>query len=245
MSRRLDDEIEEHLEATFGRAEGAHFAWQTRHAMVAREEAALVRAAFLPLGQRVLDVGCAEGATLFHLGSPPGAVGVDLFAEKIAFARSAVPSCTFVQGSAYELPFEDGRFDHVIVRDVIHHLRDPERVIDEIDRVLANGGRVDLLEPCRYNPLIFVHAATNRAERGELRSTATFLESIVAGRFRVERTQRMQALPIHRLVFHPKLGRPELARSSLVERWVQRFERAAARVIPRAAWAYVHVRGVK
>jgi SAM-dependent methyltransferase len=234
---------DEHLEAAFGRAEPEHFAWQTEGTYVADEERALVRAAFEPLGARVLDLGCGEGATLVHLGEPAGAVGVDLFEPKLVAARARLPKCEFVACSALSLPFDDGRFDHVLVRDVIHHIEEPDAVLDEIARVLAPGGRVDVLEPCRYNPLIALHALTNVAERLELRSTPTFLERLVARRFARVTVERFQPLPVHRVLFHPKLGRPRAADIPLVRAAVGAFERAAGRVLPRLAWAYIHVRG--
>ena len=220
----------------------SHYRWQTRHPVVGEHERRLVEHAFLPLEKRILDVGCGEGATLYHLGAPPGAVGLDLFEDKLAFARAELPACRFVRGSVYELPFEAQSFDQVIVRDVIHHLDDPPRALDEVRRVLAPGGRVDVLEPVGKNPLVFLHAVTNKAERGELRSTPAFLERLVASRFTVLSCEALQPLPLHRAVFHEKIGSPRLGESPLARRTVGALERLAARLMPRALWAYYHVR---
>lgn len=235
--------LEALLEQAFGRADAEHFAWQTAHPVVGREEARLVRAAFEPLGQRPLDVGCGEGATLLHLGQPAGATGVDLFEEKLAFARSRLPACRFVQGSIYALPFAAASFDHVLIRDVLHHLAQPVQALSEVARVCEPGARLDLLEPCRYNPLIFAHALLEPAERGELRSTPARVQGWAeqAG-FRVERVARLQPLPLHRVAYHPRLGGEALARSGLVRGAVAGLERLARAAMPRAAWAYLHVR---
>jgi SAM-dependent methyltransferase len=230
------------LEAAFGEAEPSHFEWQTQAPGVAEQERELCERAFLPLGERVLDLGCGEGATLYQLGGPAGAVGVDLFPKKIAFAKQRLPGCRFVAASVYQLPFARGEFDHLLVRDLIHHLQEPERFIDECARVLAPGGRIDVLEPCRYNPLIALHAVLNPAERGELRSTPGFLQALLGRRFALRLTRRYQPLPLHRVVFHPRLGRPEWASTSWVRRSVSALERGAGRVLPRLAWAYIHVR---
>lgn len=230
------------LEAAFGEASPEHFAWQTESPGVAERERALVSRAFLPLGERVLDLGCGEGATLFHLGAPAGATGVDLFEDKIRFARERLPGCRFEQASVYELPFEDSSFDHLLVRDLIHHLDEPERFVAECARVCAPGGRIDVLEPSRYNPLIVAHALMNPVERGELRSTLPFLRRILAGYFRPIEEQNLQAFPVHRLIYHPELGRPHLARHPLVSALVDGTERIAESVMPRTAWAYLHVR---
>lgn len=233
------------LESAFGRAAPEHYEWQTTAPGVAEHERALVRAAFEPLGERVLDLGCGEGATLLHLGEPAGATGLDLFPEKIAFAQHRLPKCRFVTGSVYDLPFDPCAFDHVLVRDVIHHLDEPPRLVEEAARVLVAGGRLDVLEPCRYNPLIFAHALAVRAERGELRSTVGFLTSLLTPRFRVTATQTLQAFPLHRLAFHPDLGRPSWGHGGLVKRVVDAIESAAGRVVPTWARAYIHIRAEK
>jgi SAM-dependent methyltransferase len=228
----------------YGKATPAHFEWQTRGAYVADRERELVRAAFLPLQGRVLDLGCGEGATLFHLDEPEGATGVDLFEEKLAFARQRLPRCRFVTASALELPFEPGSFDHVIVRDVMHHIPEPERLVDECSRVLSTGGRIDVLEPCRYNPLVAAQAIVLPVERGELRSTEPFLRRLLSLRFEVIRSERFQPLPLHRVIFHPDLGRPSLAERPGVRAAVAGFERLAERLLPRGLWAYLHLRAI-
>jgi SAM-dependent methyltransferase len=233
------------LESAFGRAAPEHYEWQTAAPGVAEHERALVRAAFEPLGKRVLDLGCGEGATLLHLGEPPGATGLDLFPDKIRFAQQTLPKCKFVTGSVYELPFDAGAFDHVLVRDVVHHLDEPARFVSEAARVLEKGGTLDLLEPCRYNPLIFAHALAVRAERGELRSTVSFLSQLISPSFRVKSTQTLQAFPLHRLMFHPDLGRPAWGRGGLVKRVVDAIEGLAHSVVPSWARAYIHIRAEK
>ncbi len=233
------------IRETYGRAEATHYTWQTRGAFVAERERELVRAAFLPLGTRVLDVGCGEGATLFHLDAPTGAVGLDLFADKLAFASKELPTCRFVLGSATELPFDDGAFDHVIVRDVIHHLPEPKIAIAEIARVLSAKGRVDVLEPCRNNPLIFAHGAAIRVERGELRSTKRYLSGLLAPYFDVSAHSRHQPLPVHRLLFHPDMGWRRLAERPLARALVSAFEGAMGVLLPKACWAYLHLRATK
>ncbi len=230
------------LEREFGAADPEHYHWQTQAVGVAERERALVRSAFLPVGDRLLDLGCGEGATLHHLGAPAGAVGVDLFEAKLAFARQQLPACRFVAASVEDLPFADGSFDHVIVRDVIHHVDDPGPMLNEILRVLDPRGRLDILEPCGANPLIALHALTNPAERGELRSSLRYLRGLLRSRFRVESVHRRQALPVHRVVYHPGFGWPALAEHRFGRAVVGTLERIAEQVMPRPAYAYVHLR---
>jgi SAM-dependent methyltransferase len=177
-----------------------------------------------------------------HLGEPAGATGIDLFPEKIAFAERRLPKCHFVTGSVYELPFAAESFNHVLVRDVIHHLDEPARFVAEGARVLSRGGRLDVLEPCRYNPLIFAQAVAVRAERGELRSTPSFLSQLLQPQFRVTALHRFQAFPLHRLAFHPQLGRPAWGKGGMVKRVVDAIEGIASSVVPSWAYAYIHLR---
>ena len=234
--------LDRHLIDAFGGAAPEHFRWQTEAPVVAEAERALVQSAFLPLGRRVLDLGCAEGATLWHLGDPAGAVGVDIFLAKLAFARDHVRA-GLVAGSATALPFSDGSFDQVIVRDVIHHVPDAEGLLAECRRVVAPDGRIDVLEPCRYNPLILAHALLQPAERGELRSSSAFLSKLVGRHFRHCTITHHQPMPLHRLVFHPRFGRRDGARDTSLRRVVDAAERLAGLLMPRATWAYIHVRG--
>ncbi len=239
---RIDERL---LHGVFDTSTPDHFAWQTSSPYVSEQERALVRAAFLPRAGRLLDVGCGQGATLHHLGATEDAVGLDLFEEPLAFARRHLPGVEFVRGSAYDLPFEPASFDHVIVRDVIHHLDRPARLLEEVARVLKPGGRFDVLETCGYNPLIALHALTRPEERGELRSNARYLAALLRPHFDVTSVAHHQALPVHRLVFHPQLGKAEWASAPRWRALVDRFERASERLLPRWAWAYVHVRTVR
>jgi len=236
------DEVSNHhqLREAFGEAAQDHLHWQLSHPVVGPRERALVRGAFLPLGARALDVGCGAGATLAHLGDPAGAVGVDLFVPRLRLARSHLRNAQPAAASGEALPFRDGSFDQVILRDVLHHLDRPVAVLAECARVLEPEGRLDLLEPCGFNPLIALHGLTQRVERGELTSTPSRLRRLLeqAG-FEVQEVRRYQALPLHRLVFHQKLGSAALARQPWARGAVDAAEALAARLVPRAAWAYV------
>jgi len=89
-----------------------------------------------------------------------------------------------------------------------------------------------------------LHALTNKAERGELRSTIPFLVGLLSRRFSVQKTSRHQAMPVHRLVLHPEMGRPSLGEARAVRALLEGFERAAAAIVPGPFWAYIHVRAI-
>jgi ubiquinone/menaquinone biosynthesis C-methylase UbiE len=98
-------------------------------------------------GQRLLDVGCGNGAAAIHLAQTIGleAVGVDVDPKQIAAARSAAGDSTQVHlqvADATTLPFADGEFDLVYTNKTTHHIRDWEQAIAEMARVLKPGGHL-------------------------------------------------------------------------------------------------------
>ncbi len=229
----------------FAQADELHFDWVTRCPYVAEQELALLRSAFSPLGSRIVDVGCGQGAALFLLEPPGEAIGVDRSAAKIEFARRRVAGPRFEVADADALPFEAARFDQLLVRDLIHHLETPADFVREAARVLEPGGRIDVLEPCGLNPLIALHALSTPSERAELSSRVTRLRRLLEPHFDITGVEHFQALPLHRVAFHPRLGTPALARSALGRALVSACERTAARLLPRWAWAYIHLRALR
>jgi dolichol-phosphate mannosyltransferase len=91
----------------------------------------------------VLDVGCGSSVIIGAL--PPGSVALDIALQKLRYARKF--SRHLVQGSGFALPFRDGAFECVLSSQVIEHLPDDPRVLDELCRVLAPGGRLVLGTP--------------------------------------------------------------------------------------------------
>ncbi len=100
---------------------------------------------------RILDVGCGDGY-LMSLVSPlcESVVGMDSgpTAPSLAAAKlQRFPNSRVVAGSGYELPFVGGSFDVVLLADVIEHLEDPERCLQEISRVLTPNGTLLMTTP--------------------------------------------------------------------------------------------------
>jgi ubiquinone/menaquinone biosynthesis C-methylase UbiE len=106
---------------------------------------ALLDAAHVGQGSRVLDVGTGAGDAAAHaVRRGAEATGVDVATAMVEIAARRHPEATFVQASATELPFADGFFDAVVANNVIQHIGEPERAVVEFRRVLAPGGRVGL-----------------------------------------------------------------------------------------------------
>jgi SAM-dependent methyltransferase len=230
----------EKLQRSYWRsADEVRFHWQTRNPVLATREAALIRRVELSAGDRLLEIGCGEGANLHHLrAAGVHRFGVDYSGAKAAFARKATDAHT-VTADAGQLPFGDGSFDAVLIRDVLHHIADVGAVLAEARRVLRAGGKLTLVEPNRASPLILLQAALIPAERGVLRSTAAHLESLLTGAgFRVSRRTHEQPFPLERILLHPTLGLPSLGTRPVVAGLLAMGDAIARRLLPERIWMY-------
>lgn len=228
--------------------DAAHYAWQTAGGYIAATEAALLSGVTVPPGKRLLEVGCGEGANLFHLaarlGSAAQLYGVDFTLEKARFA-GVHTGCATAAADATRLPFADACFDVVLIRDLLHHLPRPVAALVEAARVLRPGGALFLVEPNGKNPLIAGMAALIPAERGMLFSTAarTCARAREAG-FAIVSVERRQALPLSRVLLHYRHGAPSLGARPSVARALGRIEGLFER-LPGALHSYFIVHGEK
>lgn len=94
-------------------------------------------------GEKVLDLGCGDGAVSEFLTKKlkVRVIGVDISAKAVRTARSRGVDAVRVDAEK-ALPFKDENFDVVFWGDNIEHLFDPEYVLKEIKRVLKKSGRL-------------------------------------------------------------------------------------------------------
>lgn len=109
------------------------------------------RELLLEAGSAVLELGFGTGANwALRPVTPPCYVGLEPDRGMLAVARrkfSRFP--LLVQGEAEDQGFASGSFDTVLATLVLCTVTDPERVMREICRVLAPGGRLLYLEHVR------------------------------------------------------------------------------------------------
>lgn len=95
--------------------------------------------------QRLLDVGCGDGALASEFVRRGAVVtGLDADPEMIAAAQRRIEieftPMQLIEGRAEKLPFNDGTFDRVVAVTVLCFVCDVERAVAEMARVLRPGG---------------------------------------------------------------------------------------------------------
>jgi ubiquinone/menaquinone biosynthesis C-methylase UbiE len=101
----------------------------------------------LPPSARLLDIGCGGGENLMllrrHASPRIELTGIDVSPEAVTRAAGLLQEGAKVfRGSAVSLPFPSGAFDRVTMFGVMEHIREHDKAILEISRVLAPGGKL-------------------------------------------------------------------------------------------------------
>lgn len=104
--------------------------------------------------KRLLDVGCADGATTRELASlGHWCVGLEFDEALATLAREQ--GTTLVRGDGLRLPFADGSFDRVICLEVLEHVGEPGLLVADTARVLRPGGLLVVAVPTAYTEVIY------------------------------------------------------------------------------------------
>ena len=105
-------------------------------------------------GERVLDAGCGIGYYSFKLATKFGCKvdGVDIDIDDIEMAKkisgvTRVISVNFKICDISELDFSDNTFDKIILSEILEHVRDEKKILNELHRVLKPRGHLIVSTP--------------------------------------------------------------------------------------------------
>ncbi len=82
---------------------------------------------------KILFIGCGKGDELRI--SKPG-VALDISFTAVKMAKEKNPEFKFIVADAYKLPFKENSFDLIICSEILEHIKNPDKVIPEIRRIL-------------------------------------------------------------------------------------------------------------
>jgi len=95
----------------------------------------------------VIDIGSGTGYGAALLSEMNWVVGIDLSREALRYARSNYPGPETIQGSASSIPLADECADAITAFEVIEHLEEPDKLVEECHRVLKRDGLLFVSSP--------------------------------------------------------------------------------------------------
>ena len=113
----------------------------------------IIKSSGLRFDAEILDVGTGTGSNLRMLRELgfSHVTGIDQSPEAVRFcAQKGFPNVRI--GDVCDLPFEDDRFDFILATDIIEHIDDDGKAMQELRRVLRPAGRLLLTVPA-FNAL--------------------------------------------------------------------------------------------
>ncbi|MCS6881243.1 MAG: methyltransferase domain-containing protein [Oscillochloridaceae bacterium] len=120
-----------------------------------------VRAALPEVRGRVLELGFGTGHLQLALAARPDVAGIDASPQMARIAarrlRRHGRAPRLVRGYAQALPFPAARFDTVVATFPSEYILDPA-THQEIDRVLAPGGRLVIVPSAELDPGVYARA---------------------------------------------------------------------------------------
>lgn len=110
----------------------------------------------------VLDCGCGSGGITLGLAQavhPGSVIGIDVAKAEIERCQlqaidKGIDNVRFEVANVYSLPFPDCSFDAAFAHNVLEHVSEPGRALNEMSRVLKPGGIIGLRDTASRGTLI-------------------------------------------------------------------------------------------
>lgn len=100
----------------------------------------------IPKDATVLDLGCGVGDYTYLIAQKAKKV-IATDVQDVYQDQYRAPNIEFKIADAIKIPFADGQFDVVVALDLIEHIEDDQKFVDEAWRVLRPGGILFLETP--------------------------------------------------------------------------------------------------
>ena len=123
--------------------------------------------------KKVLEVGAGNGYFSDQLRKVCNLTVIDTSKHQL---KSNPTKNQFV-GSVYKLPFKDNDYDIVFSSNLLHHLNEPLKAINEMKRVASSN--IIFSEPNRNNPFLFLGALLIKHERNSIKYSKKFISRLI------------------------------------------------------------------
>ena len=108
----------------------------------------------LPAKVRLLDAGGGTGRVSRRLYPLTRQVVICDLSQGMLRQAADAGGLNPVRAHAERLPFEDNRFDRILVVDALHHFCNQQEALTDLVRVLKPGGRLVIEEPDVTRPIV-------------------------------------------------------------------------------------------
>lgn len=178
--------IEKQLEEVLKHWDKAHAPFSKNQVLVARYKNAYDKLKFLDYDEPILDVGCRFGDSMdyFIKRGFTNVKGVDLI--KIAVDEAVSSGFNVVLNDAHDMSiFKDKEFKVVIMLHSLEHCYDPVKVVDNIHRILKDGGLFYIEVPGteKVGEKILNRDVIKNGKKNEVRFTKDELYDLMDGLF--------------------------------------------------------------
>lgn len=116
---------------------------------------------------KILDAGCGTGWFCDRLLRYGAVTGIDLADEVIMRARTRIPGATFIAGDVLSAALPPASFDVMTSFEVLSHVADQPRFIEQLSRLLRPGGL--LIMATQNRPILERWSAIGGPTPGQIR----------------------------------------------------------------------------
>ena len=153
---RLANEIE-HGKFLARHDAGEIWNWETPAGLLRWKRRVKMLTSHIRPGMNVLELGCGTGYFTKEIAKTGALLtAIDISPDLINIAKESMKdneNTVFLIQNAYNMDFDNNRFDSVVGSSVLHHL-DVDKALRECFRVLKPGGSIYFTEPNMLNPQI-------------------------------------------------------------------------------------------
>jgi 2-polyprenyl-3-methyl-5-hydroxy-6-metoxy-1,4-benzoquinol methylase len=109
---------------------------------------------YLNVGDIVLDYGCATGTMAFEIADNAKKIhGIDISPKMIDAARKIaaerkIENIDFAHSTIFDERYKKESFDVILAFNILHFLKDTQKVIKRINELLKPGGLIIYVTPC-------------------------------------------------------------------------------------------------
>ncbi|MFH1484975.1 MAG: class I SAM-dependent methyltransferase [Chloroflexota bacterium] len=101
--------------------------------------------------RRIMDIGCGIGTYVRQFRRYSSDVyGIDVDFERVKEGGRSLPNLAAARGE--DLPFKENTFDVILLHEVLEHVQDDRKALQEACRVARQGGSIVIYAPNRFYP---------------------------------------------------------------------------------------------